>query len=392
MTGAANNNTIASTAGPDIAVAINAGAASAIHGSQVNPNFVAQNVSTTGTISGDGITSTVATGNALSLDNTGTPGAGVNDVTGTGGLWYVTNLGAATFASVNAGGGAITNTGNAQIGTGGSTTNDFGTGIGATNTIGVGGLTQSSTTINGALNITGTVAFTTAPTIPLPQSELFLGNASGDATAVTMGGDATIAFSGPSSGNVSITASAGNDIVLALNNASTTDPINTPVGITAASLTTTGAVDGGSGVFTGTLGVTGNTSLSTVSTSGLATLNSLTTSNATISGGTIDNTPIGSTNPNTIGVFTNATTTGSTNISVPASGVTGTTDINNGLGDYAGSINIGNNGAAGFTALGDSSTTNINGDVNLTGNVDFTWYGKIASRFDIPIFTCISEQ
>ena len=111
VTGAANNNKIASTAGPDIAIAINAGVASAIHGSQVNPNFVAQNVSTTGTISGDGITSTVATGNALSLDNTGTPGAGVNDVTGTSNLWYVTNLGAATFASVNAGSGAITTTG-----------------------------------------------------------------------------------------------------------------------------------------------------------------------------------------------------------------------------------------------------------------------------------------
>ena len=304
------------------------------------------------------LTASSTTGTAaLTINSTGVG----NDVTGTGGLWDVTNSGAATFASVNAGTGAITNTGNAQIGNGPGTTNSFGTGNSDGNTIGVGGGFPSSTTIAGNVDLTGTVSFTTPPTIPLTNGDIFFG-IGGDATAAQVTQDVTLT-NAAGAAQATVNSASGSTFTV-----SGDETINgTGTGLVVTNNATVG----------GTLGVTGNTSLSTVSTSGLATLNSLTTSSATITGGTINGTSIGATTPST-GVFTNATTTGNTNISTPATpGVTGTTDINNGTGDYAGSINIGNNGAAGFTALGDSSTTNINGDVNLTGNVDFTGTVKL---------------
>jgi hypothetical protein len=125
-----------------------------------------------------------------------------------------------TFGTQN-----LSNSGNAQIGTGASTTNTFGTGNGDGNTIGVGGGTPSTTTINGNLNLTGAVDFTGSVT--LPSGSVTLGSisvATGDivmgvggvAAPVALTGDITIPTTGITTVN-SVQTAAGPSIATAIN-------------------------------------------------------------------------------------------------------------------------------------------------------------------------------
>src|SRR5665213_103274 len=133
-----------------------------------------------------------------------------------------------------------------------------------------------------SLSITSAAGNTSPVTLSIPSAFtagtfVLVSNGTGGLTfasaaaGITLGGDVT----GPANANA-ISALAGNDIVAAINNAATTTAINTPVDLTAKTLTaasggtitTTGAIDGGTGVFTSTLSAVGLTSTGGLSTSG----------------------------------------------------------------------------------------------------------------------------
>jgi hypothetical protein len=238
--------------------------------------------------------------------------------------------------------GTLSSGGDATLGTAsGATANSFGTGSNAAdvmNTIGSTG-TGSVTTINGGVNFTGAVSYTTAPTIPLTDDYFLIGNGSGDAAPEKISGDILVSDVGVSA--IQATTGAGGDIIGALNTAVTTKSLHAD------------ALD-----YDATLEVTSNAL-------GLNLTNPNTwTGEQTFSGaGTGLNVATGA---NFAGAVT---TNGNTTIDVPSSGPTGTTDINAGTGTTMGTINIGNNGTGSGT---DSSTTNIAGALNVTGNANFT--------------------
>ncbi len=246
---------------------------------------------------------TITNGGVLTLGSTVTTG---NDIIAA----LDNSTDALTTASNLTTSGTLSSGGDATLGTGsGATANSFGTGNNAVdvmNTIGSTG-TGSLTTINGGVSFTGAVSYTTAPTIPLPQGELFFGNSSGDAAAETMYGDATMAYDAAHGNFVTVSAASGTS------------------GFTVTNLTQTN----------GALNNTG--SLHT-------------------SGGDVNiNTLVGSGNIN-IGDTTNAGNinignSGSTNAIAGTTGISGATTV-------TGTTNINNTGSA-ATTIGNSGSTNV---------------------------------
>ena len=178
------------------------------------------NISTsTGTVSGNTGTFTNLSGTTM----TGNIAMGGNNITGGG-----------SFS-----GTAITGTGNAQIGTGASTTNQFGTGNSDGNTIGVGGVNPSTTTINGNLDITGSVTLpagsVTTSSLGLANNDVLIGNGSGNADSAHVTQDVTFENAGGHA--VTATVNGSNATTFAVAH-------NETVG--------------------GTLGVTGKTTLGTI--------------------------------------------------------------------------------------------------------------------------------
>ncbi len=182
----------------------------------------------------------------LTINTTGTAGAisltgagSGNDVSAVN--WSVTHAGAATFAGVNAGAGTLQNTGNAQIGTGASTTNDFGTGTSDVNTIGTSTSPVSTTHILGTVDINGTAVVNgsgTTGTIPKWTAGSTLGN-----SLLTDNGT-TLSYTGTGGGAFGPLTSTGNT-TLATTGA-TTNSFGTGTGNTFAVSNTIGSSDAGS--------------------------------------------------------------------------------------------------------------------------------------------------
>ncbi len=320
------------------------------------------NVSWGTTLPGVTIGQTGASGTPLTIANTGT---GLADVTGTGGTWNVSSLGAGTFTSLNAGSGAISTTG--TLGAGATTVTSLNAGSGTIQTTGAvdgatgtftGAITggsgasldaapntggtvtignntaglgdSSTTTINGNVSLTGAVTFAGPVTIPagainlgLADDKFFIGGSDGNAHAQTISQDVAITDAG-----VATVSAAHGDFAVGGN--------STVTGTLGAGATTVASLNAGSGAITttGTLGA------------GATTVTSLNAGSGTIqTTGAVD----GAT-----GTFTGAITGGS-GASLDAAPNTG------------GTVTIGNNTAG----LGDSSTTTINGNVSLTGAVTF---------------------
>ncbi len=182
-------NSVQTAAGSSIVTAINtSGGAGGINGTQVNPNFGAQNVSTSGTLGAGAITGTSLTSDpsgttaGLTFNNSGTG----NDVTGTGNTWSVTNTGVATFnGGVTSTGGLSTSGGTANInssstGSPQNTNIDASPASGGTNVI---GNTTSTTDIYGALTLEpGT-------TLTLPAGSVTNADLAHDAITFTSSGN-----------------------------------------------------------------------------------------------------------------------------------------------------------------------------------------------------------
>lgn len=207
VTGPSGSNLIATTAGGDIVAAINStGGAGGINGSQVNPAFGTQNISTTGTIGGGAITGTSLTASGGgTITTTGTVSGG----TGTFTTLSATTMGGALAMGGNdiTGGGAITGTaitgtsltaGSGTISTTGAV--DGGTGV-FTSTLSAVGLTSTGgfTTSGGTANIN------TAGNDPVNIGT----SNSGAGGAITIGDNA-----GPSITNLNGTVNFGGTVTL----------------------------------------------------------------------------------------------------------------------------------------------------------------------------------
>jgi|GEM_PF-3992536 len=216
----------------------------------------------------------------------------------------------------------LTSTGNTSIATNPGSTAAVGNSTGTTT---LDGQTITIGHSGGTTTLNGTVNFTNAPTIPLAQNNIWVGNASGNQQAY---------------------APSPNSVLVTNNTAGGTPSWSTtlPGGLTIPTATITGA---------------------------------------TITGGSINNTPIGNTTPST-GAFTNLSATGTTALATTA-GSAGSLGNNTGTTNVQGStVNMGTSdgtpGAAGETVNnigyndGDGagpsgpSTTNINGNTNIGSN------------------------
>ncbi len=247
--------------------------------------------------------------------------------------------------------------------------------------------TYSTTTIAGLVNFTGTVSLPSNITLPLPTSEIFIGNGTGDAAPALMGGDATIAWSTGSPNNATVTvvsahaafAVGTNETVggtlgvtgnttlagtLGVTGATTLTTLDVTGASTTTGITNTGAIantgditETGNQTISGTLGVTGNTTLTTVTSSGDATLGTTSAATANSFGTAGGNTTavtniIGNTNASTSNQINGATTVTGALTETGSATVSGTLGVT-GLVTTAGGIT--NTGA--FTEAG--GTTNI---------------------------------
>ncbi len=306
-------------------------------------------------------------GAALSLNNTDVSGTSL-DVSGTGNTWNVTNTGVATFnggvntsdgnasnisntigssgtGSTTTINGANTNINNSTTGSIVNSTTNLDAGVGSEGVINIGNNgsvgnpgDSSTTNIAGAVNFTGAVNIPAGDlNLGLASADIFVGNGATPsiATGVAMSGDVHI----DNTGKTTIQPSAVTNGDLA-NDATT--------------------VTAGSGLSGGGSAVLG-------------------------SGTTLSINDAYSNSWSTLQTFSTVTSTGNTTIDVPSpAGATGTTNINAGTGTTLGNINIGNNGTAHTIGTLDSSLTTINGDVNLTGNVDFTGTVKLPAGSVTP--------
>lgn len=183
-----------------------------------------------------------------------------------------------------------------------------------------------------------------------------------DGTTVTGGLDNSgdgITNAGAISGATTISASG-----LVSSGSLTTGAVSS-TGINNSGTTTTGTLSvTNNATVGGTLGVTGNTSLSTVSTSGLATLNSASVANGLTVGGTSTLNGATAIN-NTLSVNSGG---GATELSVGTDTVTmaGTTNINNNV-NSATNINTGT--STGVVTIGNAqNTVGMLGGTNTIGN------------------------
>ncbi|MBI5465774.1 MAG: hypothetical protein HY974_00625, partial [Candidatus Kerfeldbacteria bacterium] len=146
-------------------------------------------------------------------------------------------------------------------------------------------------------------------------------------------------------------------------------------GATSITGTNTFAVGTGATTLGGTLGVTGNTTLTTLTTSGLATLNSLAVTNNTTLGGTLGVTGIATFNNNIAQTGAGTFSTGTGNISLNgATAVTGANPFTVGTGLTTLGGQLGVSSYATFSASLDviggtslASTLGVTGQTNLNG-------------------------
>ncbi len=262
-------------------------------------------MSTTGaaTLNSLGVTNNAAVGGTLSAGNTtvGTLAAGNTAITGTLGASGLATLNSLTVTNNTAVGGTLGVTGNTSLTTLGTS------GLATLDSLGV----TNNATVGGAFGVTGNLAVNANKlTVAAATGNTAIAGTLGVVGNATLGSDTVsgklIIKNGPGVGT-ELTSSGTGDLMVngaVLGTLTTgTTYINGPLSVNGANATTLGgtldvagdvavntnkftiAAGTGNTVIAGTLGVTGNTALSTLGTSGLATLNSLAvTNNATIGG------------------------------------------------------------------------------------------------------------
>jgi len=248
--------------------------------------WVSNALSGDATLSGTGVITLANTSGArtdLGLGSIATQSASA--VALTGGTITGTSISGSTGSFTT-----LTSLGADNQNTSGSAATNIGTGT-YTGTVTIGNSTGPSTT-----NLNGTIVFGSAPTIPLAQNNIFVGNSSGNQAAYA--------------------------------------PVANSVLVTSG---------------TGGLVPTWSTSLPSGLTLPTATLTSATVTGATISGGSINNTPIGATTAST-GAFTNLTATGT--VTLPAGSVS-LSSLTLPTGDIV--VGNGSNQAAGVALSGDAT-------------------------------------
>jgi hypothetical protein len=328
--------------------------------SPTDANMLIYNGTTNGGISWNA----VAMGADVKIDNTG---AATIQANGTAGNDIGAALGDATnnlSLGVNiTTSETLSSGGDATLGTSsGAIANSFGTGGNASNVLNTIGSTGggSVTTINGGVNFSGAVTYTSAPTIPLHDDYFFIGNSSGDAAAEQITQDVSITDGGVATVNGSNAATfAAQHAISAVGNISTT----------------AGTVSGATGTFTNLSGttMTGNLAMGSNNITGAGTIagTGITGTSVTAGSGTISTT--GAVDGGT-GVFTAAlsadgiTTTGGLTSGGGATALnTADADgVNIANGAFANAVNIG----YGTAPLGATySTTTIGGAVDFTGTV-----------------------
>ena len=367
------NNTLGVTGATTLGSTLTVTGATTLNGATTINNTLGVTGNTTigGTL---GVTGATTLSNTLSVTGATTLGSTL-DVTGN----YTSTNGNITLTNGNLSvGGTSTLTGNTTIG----------------GTLGVSGATTLSntlsvtgaTTLGSTLDVTGNYTSTNG-NITLTNGNLSVGGTSTLTGNTTVGGTlgvtgnttlSTLTTTGLAALNSLTTASAdinggtidgtiiGNTSAAAatFTYTSITNDLtvlgNTTIPTGNLTLSSGHLTVGGNGTVGGTFGVTGNTTLTTLTTTGLATLNSLTTTNATITGGSINGTPIGGTTPST-GVFTTLSTTGAATLNtLSVSGnatISGPSTLN---GDVTmnNNVNIGSD-AADNIAINGVITTNL---------------------------------
>jgi hypothetical protein len=300
-------------------------------------------INTTGNIQ----TSGLATLNTATVTNNLSVGggehiAGNDTVVGTlyANTGFNTNGGTTNINSTAAGSPENTNI-DASPATGGNVT------IG-NNTTGLGD--SSLTTINGNVNFTGAVNIPAGDLhLGLADDKFYIGNSSGIATPQTITQDVSITDAGVATVNSAsgpkFTVSGYEDVSGGMN-------------VT------------GNDTIGGKLGVTGATSLTTLATSGLATLNTATvTNNLSVGGGEHiagNDTVVG-----TLYANTGLTTSG------------GTANINT-SGNSPVNIGTSNSGNTGLITIGDSVTGNVS-NTKILGNVNFGGPVTLPSNTTLPL-------
>ena len=327
-------------------------AAAAIAGTKISPNFGSQAVTTSGNISATGA-GTITSAGLLTASNgltvsAGTASFGANAVTGsnfqiTGSTMSGTAITTSSLNSTPVGAGTpstgafttLASSGNSTVATGAGTTNTFGTGATAANTIGNAtgtNVLNGANTINGASTFNNTAAFGA-------------NNVSGSNFTITGGSIASTPISG-STGSFTTLASSGNSTVAT--GAGTTNSFGT--GATAAN--TIGNATG-TNAINGANTINGATTWNNTSSHGA---NNVSGSNFTITGGSITGTTIsGST-----GSFTTLASSGNSTIATGAA-----------------TTNSFGTGATAANTIGNAGGTNaINGTNTINGAT--TWNGASA--------------
>ena len=391
---------------------------------QQNANAVAI---TGGTIDGTAIGgTTAAAGTFTTLDSTGAATLDSLDVTnnatvgGTLGVTGATTLtGGATVGTLTAGRVTFAGTGGLLSDSGDLTFNSTSGNLTAkggviTNDLHVGG----STYINGDLTVRGTTTTVNSTTVAIGDLNIELAK---DATNAAQADGGGITVHGPTTAATITYASVDdswnfNKKVNLANLVATgnvdADNFNATHKISSATLATTGAATvggtlgvtgtttlsgdlsvGGNETVTGTLGVTGATTLTTLTTSGAATLNSASITNGATVGGTLDVTgattfttatggglqvkAIGNVTPGTA-AFTTLTASGATTLT----DTTQSTDKDTGALVVEGGVGIEKNLNVGG-ALGVTGNASVNG-LSVTQN------GSVGGTFTVTGGTSLS--
>jgi hypothetical protein len=272
-----------------------------------------------------------------------------------------------TLRKVNGAEVFIGNNGAAVTGTLSATGTISTSGAVSSNTLNTGAALLGSTTVSGALNMTGNT----------------ISNVS------TLSATSTISTTGALTSNTLNTAS-----LATLNSATVTNnaTVGGALGVTGstnlATLSTSGlatlnsASIANNATVGGTLGVTGNTNLATLSTSGLATLNSANiANNATVGGalGVTGNTNLSTLSTSGLAALNSASIANNATVG-GALGVTGNTNLStlstSGLATLN-SASIANNAIVGGT-LGVSGNTTLDGSTTINNDLNVDSNGAVA--------------
>ncbi len=290
----------------------------------------------------------IATANSGTITSNGLLTASNGLTVTTGNVNITGTAGAISLSSLNASSIALSGTNNLTI-----TANNFnvsGTGInntaiGAGSTQSTGAFTtlssNNNTTLASGAGATLTLGNTTG-TVTLNGSTVSINsNGAGNALSLGIAGNTASAFN----------VSQGSNKYINVNTSTGTENVafgNTSTNPSYSFLGTGQTTFGGNVSVSGTLGVTGNTSLSTVNTSGLATLDSLLTENFATVSGTL-----------TVNDLTQLNST---------LGVSGNTSLGGTLG-VTGNVSVNTNK---FTIDASTGNTVIGGTLTVTGNTSLS--------------------